>query len=217
VAAPPNFLAAFVADFADGLKAADAKQPQAVNQRSEKIFQPGIGPHTEAQTVRLVLEEMRAREPAQYSSVHLGVPYPNERRQKCDLAIRLDSEDWFIEVKMWRILGDNGKPNDNILMHILSPYSQHRSALTDCDKLLRSGFKGRTAILIYGYEAPGWPLSLAIDAFEALARTRTHLSERCAASFDGLLHPIHRSGVVYGWELLGITRHPDVGELSSLG
>ena len=29
-----------------------------------------------------------------------------------------------------RLKGDNGKPNDNMLMHILSPYPQHRSALT---------------------------------------------------------------------------------------
>jgi hypothetical protein len=34
-----------------------------------------------------------------------------------------------------RILGDNGKLNDNMLMHILSPYPQHRSAVTDCNKL----------------------------------------------------------------------------------
>jgi len=27
-------------------------------------------------------------------------------------------------------MGDNGKPNDNMLMHILSPYPAHRSALT---------------------------------------------------------------------------------------
>ena len=26
------------------------------------------------------------------------------------------------EVKMLRLMGDNGKPNDNMLMHILSPY-----------------------------------------------------------------------------------------------
>lgn len=32
-------------------------------------------------------------------------------------------------------LGDNGKPNDNMIMHILSPYPDHRSALTDCSKL----------------------------------------------------------------------------------
>ncbi len=208
-----SFLTGFVADFADGLRAADAKQPQAVNQRSEKIFQPGIGPHTETQTVRMVLDAMRAARPAKYSRVELAVPYPTERRQKCDLVIHARGEHWFIEVKMWRLIGDTGKPNDKVLMHILSPYAQHGSALTDCEKLSKAGFRGRKAILIYGYEAEGWPLNLAVDAFQTLARTRTHLSERESASFDGLCHPIHRAGAVYGWELLGITRHLDSGRM----
>jgi hypothetical protein len=34
---------------------------------------------------------------------------------------------------MLRLLGDNGKLNDNMLMHVLSPYQAHRSALTDCE------------------------------------------------------------------------------------
>ena len=187
MATPPSFLTAFVADFADGLKAADAKQPQAVNQRSEKIFQPGIGPHTETQTVRLVLDEMRAARPARYSRVEFAIPYPTERRQKCDLAVPAGGEHWFIEVKMWRLMGDNGKPNDNMLMHVLSPYAQHRSALADCEKLSNSGFTGRKAILIYGYEAEGWPLSLVVDAFQTLARTRTALERSTAGSFSELL------------------------------
>jgi len=43
-------------------------------------------------------------------------------------------------------MGDKGKPNDNMLMHIHSPYSAHRSAVTDCEELTRSGFDGRNAI-----------------------------------------------------------------------
>lgn len=201
------FLASFVADFADGLRAADAQRPQAVNQRSEKIFQPGIGPHTETQTVHLVLAAMQASRPLKYARVEFAVPYPSEHRRRCDLAVPVRGEHWFIEVKMWRLLRDNGKPNDNILMHILSPYEQHRSALTDCEKLAGSGFVGRKAILIYGYEAAGWPMNLVVDAFAALARTRTHLSQCYAASFDGLVHPVHRSGAIYAWELLGLSGH----------
>jgi hypothetical protein len=32
---------------------------------------------------------------------------------------------WAIEVKMLRLMGDNGKLNDNMVMHILSPYPAH--------------------------------------------------------------------------------------------
>lgn len=65
---------------------------------------------------------------------------PSLRGQKCDLVLE---GEWAVEVKMLRCLGDNGKPNDNILMHILSPYPAHRSALTDCMKLRDSGFAER--------------------------------------------------------------------------
>ena len=55
---------------------------------------------------------------------------------------------------MLRLMGDNGKPNDNMLMHILSPYPNNRSALTDCVKLLESGLPGRKAVVIYGFDYP---------------------------------------------------------------
>jgi len=102
---------------------------------------------------------------------------------------------------MLRLLGDNGGLNDNMLMHILSPYPQHRSALTDCQKLLESGFESRTAIAIFGYDALGWPLDDAIAAFEALASRWVRLSQRVAEGFGGLKHPIHRSGSVFSWEI----------------
>jgi len=102
---------------------------------------------------------------------------------------------------MLRMLGDNGKPNDNILMHILSPYPAHRSALTDCEKLLASVLGAAKAILIYGYDHDEWPLETAIEAFEALANTKVKLGPREFAGFDGLVHPIHTRGGVYAWRL----------------
>jgi hypothetical protein len=134
-------------DFAAGLRLADARNPR------WGAYQPGIGPHTEVQTVALVLAELRRDHPALYGSVRTGVPYPNSLRQKCDLLISPSGgRSWAVEVKMLRLMGDNGKPNDNMLMHILSPYSSHRSALTDCQKLAASGFSGSLGVLIYGYD-----------------------------------------------------------------
>ena len=88
---------------------------------------------------------------------------------------------------MLRFFGDNGKLNDNILMHVLSPYPEHRSALTDCDKLLRSRIKGRKAILIYGFDHEEWPLDPAVEAFEALAKLRADIGVRFTASFEDLV------------------------------
>lgn len=104
---------------------------------------------------------------------------------------------------MLRLMGDNGKTNDNMLMHILSPYPSHRSALTDCLKLRDSHFAQRRAVLIYGFDYPAWPLDPAIEAFETLARVQIAIGDRCEAPFDGLMHPIHTHGRVFAWEISG--------------
>ena len=86
-------------------------------------------------------------------------------------------------------MGDNGKLNDNMVMHILSPYPEHRSALTDCTKLAAAQLGERKAIMIYGYDYPGWPMDPAIEAFETLASQKVKLASRATASFDGLIIP----------------------------
>lgn len=191
-------LSQFVEAFADGIEIADAARPVAVNQRSGKSFQPGIGPHPEAATIDLALG---AVEPSRLPPVDREVPYPAIARQRCDLVID-DPPGWAIEVKMLRLHGDNGKPNDNMLLHLLSPYPKHRSAVTDCEKLSASGFAQRKAIVIFGYESKTFPLADGINAFEALARRRADLKRPCVATFRGLVHPVHASGRVYGWEIL---------------
>jgi hypothetical protein len=152
--------------------------------------------------VRLVVEHM-AECSSDYTQFSLGVPYADGSRQSCDLCLGTHPAwEWAIEVKMLRIMGDNGKPNDNILMHILSPYPAHRSALTDCTKLLASGLGRRRAVVIYGYDYPDWPMDPAIEAFETLAGHRVVLGERVEVAFAGLVHPVHRQGRVFAWDLL---------------
>ena len=195
-------LSTFVGDFAAALYGVDALRPVAVNQRSGVAFQAGIGPHSEANTVRLVVERMAEASPAAYGKHALSVPYPQGRRS-CDICLGTAPDwAWAIEVKLLRLLGDNGKPNDNILMHILSPYPEHRSALTDCTKLLSSPLGRRKAIVILGYDYDDWPMEPAIEAFEALAAAKAKLGLRLSAPFSGLVHPVHERGAVFGWELL---------------
>jgi hypothetical protein len=192
-----------VEDFAWGMKAADSKRPQAINNRSGEPFSPGIGPHTEARTIELVRDELVGMSSSPYAGlIGLQVPYPSSPRAKCDLCIGEDSNPlWAIEVKMLRLIGDNGKVNDNILMHILSPYPAHRSAVTDCEKLVNSRLGIRQAILIFGYDHAEWTMLPAIEAFELLARDRAVLSERVNAAVLGLEHPFHQQGQVFGWEI----------------
>jgi hypothetical protein len=142
-------------------------------------------------------------ERAAYRDCVFDEPYPNSGRARCDLCLGTAPDwEWCIEVKMLRIMGDNGKPNDNMLMHLLSPYSVHRSALTDVSKLATSGFPGRKAILIYAYDYDQFPMELAVRAFESLANAdESRLGPLASARFEGLVHPVHTMGAVYAWEV----------------
>jgi hypothetical protein len=189
-------------DFAAGIGRVDGSRPVAVNQRSGVAFQAGIGPRTEVKTISLVMAELSGMRPDLYVDYKLGVPYGAGSRQACDLCLgRPPNWDWAIEVKMLRLMGDNGKANDNILMHILSPYPAQNSALTDCLKLEAAHVGVRQAVMIYGYDYDGWPMDPVIEAFELLAAMRVDLGSRREAAFDGLVHPIHVRGRVFAWEI----------------
>jgi hypothetical protein len=195
-------LVELVQDIATSIKRIDERRPQAANVRTGALYQPGIGPHPESQAVNLIVHELAALAPERYASrLHVGVAYPGVR-QKCDLCIGSSpSWEWAAEVKMLRLMGHNGKPNDNMLMHILSPYQNDRSALTDCRKLVESSLDGRKAIVIYGFDYAGLPMDPAIEAFEVLAARWVTLSARAVHAYSNLVHPIHRAGRVFGWEI----------------
>jgi hypothetical protein len=197
-------LSSFVSDFSLCLKLVDAQHPQAINIRSKEAFQPGIGPFSEAQAVRLITTEMERHYPSRYAKkIKTGTPYPETPRQKCDLCIG-EGGHWqlAVEIKLLRFLGDNGKLNDNMLMHILSPYPEHRSAVSDCLKLRSTSLGDLKAIMIYGFDNVEWPLDPAIEAFEILAGNRVKLGPRITAPFTDLIHPIHSQGAVYAWQVV---------------
>jgi len=148
-----------------------------------------------------VMRDLVREKPTLYvDKFALQRPYATPRRSKLDIAFGAFPA-WSLcaEIKMLRIMGDNGIANDNMLMHILSPYPVHRSAVSDTEKLLASSFAGRKAILIYAYEYPNWPSSLAIHAFETLAAERARLEPVMPARAPRLVRPVHSSATVYGW------------------
>jgi hypothetical protein len=185
---------------ATAVKVVDAEMPVARNKRSGVSFAAGLGPHSEAETFDLIVREAERAHPDAYLSVATSVPYPNAPRQRCDLKLTTPTVTLYVEGKLLRLKGDNGKPNDNMLMHILSPYPQHRSALTDCIKLSKSGFDGEKAIVILGYDYSDMPLEPAILAFEKLASGT--IAQRSETRFGGLCHSVHCSGKVVAWPVL---------------
>lgn len=183
---------------ARGIASADSRSPIAVGQRSGRVFQPGVGPHSESETITLALAESSAG----FIGMHLEreVPYPAIARSRCDLMVDR-TPGWAVEIKLLRLLGDNGLKNDNMLMHILSPYPVDHSALTDCSKLLHSGFAGRKGIVVIGYDYDKFPMAPTIKVFELLASSEVALIPTRPAPFDSLIHPVHRRGAVFGWEI----------------
>jgi hypothetical protein len=106
-----DFLASFVKDFARAMKVVDERRPQALNARSGQPYSPGIGPHTESQTVALILKKLANEELSPYSRFQCEVPYISSPRSRCDVCFGSQPDwSWSLEIKMLRLMGDNGKP-----------------------------------------------------------------------------------------------------------
>lgn len=188
-------LADLVADLAGALTTADARRPVF------KTYKPGIGPHGEDEAVALALRELRTSGPARYGDKRTGqqLPYPGSSL-RADLWIG-DPLEWVFEVKMARFFLNNGNPEDTGIKDILSPFDEDRSALTDTSKLASSRFPCRKGIIIYGFTYPTKPLPLIISAFELLAKERVEILESAMSPLGKLVHPVHATGAVYGWEI----------------
>jgi hypothetical protein len=119
-------LSDLVEDFRTSLVRVDSTRPVWRSTTTGTAYQAGIGPHPETETVRLISEDLRASRSETYGSLMLGARYPLLPRQRCDVAIG-EPIQWAVEVKMLRLFGDNGKLNDNMVMHVLSPYPQQRA------------------------------------------------------------------------------------------
>jgi hypothetical protein len=194
-------LGQIVHDFALAMEAVDHRRPQAASHRNAaRLYQPGIGPFGEDAAVAMTVAEMQAASAGIYAIAGKR-RYPDSSHV-CDLALGTLPA-WAIEVKLARLGRDNGTYEDAAIKKILSPYPEDRSAVTDCVKLARSGFAGRSAILIYGFEDTHRPLHWLIEAFEAVAAKTAVLGPREEARLRELVHPVFAAGRVYAWEVLG--------------
>ena len=182
-------IAELVTLLAAGIRKADARRPVAVNSRSGVPYQPGIGPHTQSQTTRLAVQEVVGALPA----LTLEVPYPNAPRRSATSvsgagAVGGRSQDAPADGRQRQTERQHADAHSLAL-------PAHRSALTDCAKLLQSGFEARKAIVIFGYDYDAWPMDPAIEAFEALASRTSALTCTGLHAIDALVHPVHRAGV----------------------
>lgn len=199
-----RFLSTFIADFAQGMTAADALGLSAHG--GNRVYQPGIRPHREPDAVALTVNQMKQHDPRRYASLLTQVRYPHSLT--CDVYWDGEEGPWAIEVKMIRFRHDNGKLADLSIQDILSPFSGDHSALSDCLKLVRGGFPAQTALVIYAFEDQERPVDCLIEAFEYLAAHYVVLGARDEVRMGNLVHPVHAAGRVFGWRVVGL-RHPE--------
>lgn len=178
-----------VADFAEALCAIDRSGV------AHKYFQPGIGPHGEADAVRQSLEWLR---------LHRGEPYTSAMVKRApDLLI---PELWQLEFKIARPYGDNGKLAEHWSENLLHPYAGNTSMLGDCLKLQSSPGPERRAVVVMGFEhnPPLVDLDILYRAFELLAKDllNIRLGLRVERRCDGLVHPVHQLLSLAAWEVL---------------
>lgn len=180
----------------------DAREPVFCSNRGHgRMYRPGLGPHSETATLGLICELLRSKYSKQDIELSREVSYPNSTG-KCDIILSAgDGEKLAIEAKLLRFLGDNGKQNDHLLMHILSPYPQDRSLLTDCKKLLIDRPADQIGVLIFGYESDDWLLEPALEAFEVLANRQCIVNRIADLRVDRMIHPVHHTGRVVAWSV----------------
>jgi len=186
-----------VSQFATALKAEDSMHPVGVARR----FKPGVGPLTEDEVTKGILNQIRRRGVAEF--LNCGPRRYPRSRNLCDVVL---PGLWAVEIKLARPFGDNGKAAERWSENLLYPYAGSTSSIGDCLKLLDSGFTERKAVIVFGYEhtPPKIKLEPAIRSFELIAHevVGIRLSERVEQMVIDLVHPFHRQAHVYGWEVL---------------
>lgn len=190
-----------VDDFTTALAELDASRP--VGRGMGKVpreFKPGIGPLSEAETIKRCVAGLRENDT--YYADAAPLRYVGSR-STCDLVI---PGEWSIEFKQIRPFGDNGVEAEHWSQNALHPYPGHVSSLGDAMKLRSSDLTPRKAIIIFGYEHSPALLSLdpVIQGFELLATQLLgfQLGPRIERRIGPLVHPVHQVGRVFAWELM---------------
>ncbi|WP_206537580.1 transcriptional regulator [Natronococcus amylolyticus] len=187
--------------FADAIPSVDERA-------THSRWRPGIGPFEEENQIKMIREEVEQRASIGESIKH-EQPYPNSNR-RVDLLLDDDGDLLPIEAKLIRFRRDNGNIDPNMYKSVFSPFPERSSStmLTDCQKLVESGFGFPCGVLGLYYEAND-EMYTNLCA-EGIAEKFTldvkywydiPIETVCIEPFDGLRHPHHQHGAVIAWKI----------------
>jgi len=171
-------------------------------------WKPGIGPFEEENQIEMILTEVEQRAAVE-ESIKYEEPYPNSGR-RVDLLLDDDGDPLPIEAKLIRFRRDNGNIDPNMYKSVFSPFPERSSSsmLTDCQKLVQSGFELPCGVLGLYYERNEEEYEELRGANIAEKFTLDveywfdiSIETVCIESFSGLRHPHHQHGSVIAWEL----------------
>ena len=173
----------------------------------EKKYKPGIGPHGEDRQIQLALDFLKTSPSKKdiYETVNKQ-KYPDDLKT-CDIVI---PNEYAIEVKLLRPLGDNGKENGtNWLSKILYPFESNTSAIGDVLKLKNSKFEIKKAIILLSYrpeddEIVQDKILTTLQCFEKITKDvlNINIGMMVKSTFKNLIHPVHNLGEIFGWEIM---------------
>jgi hypothetical protein len=159
-----------------------------------KNFRPGVGPYGEPQLIRGVVANLKFMRPESYLNART--------KREPDVLI---PDQWALEFKIVRPFGDNGKEAEHWSQNLLHPYPGNVSAIGDVFKLMRSQVRERKGVVAIGYEHAPAVIAIdpLIDAFEQVTREvlRLPLGRRCTTQVESLVHPVHQTAKLFGWEV----------------
>ncbi len=160
------------------------------NARTGVFYHPGFKSLDERPAVSAMDEAWEHLHPKERQSSMISVPYPRVARAACDHVfttdgLRMEADEWGIEVKRLQFVGDNGKRNDFATTKVLSPYLKDRGMIHDALRLREYGFTRRVAVVAYSFD---------YSRVLCLQSKSRHTSQESAAVLDEIAKVIEVNG-----------------------
>jgi hypothetical protein len=148
--------------FADGLHYVDATSTRVNTNKKTGKYKPGLTQLFENQArdelvnwwIEKYKEDFREKDLSLKKLTE--IKYPENKLKKCDIVFSSkdfahEGNEWAIEFKYIRFIGDNGKKNPYGIGKFLSPFMMETSLITDLVRIQKSSIAARKAVIGFAF------------------------------------------------------------------